>query len=79
MAAELSSRIVLAGEIIEELSDLEESVKIILGPGLRSEANKVLATKCGLLRKKGNSTYWIDNHQKRVSERLFDTSSREMC
>ncbi len=40
-------------------------MKIILGPGLRREADKVFACNGGVLKKKDPNTFWVDSHRKR--------------
>lgn len=47
--------------------------KIIIGPGIRKDVDDVRAIKCGLLRNRVANNcivYWIDSHQKRVSQRI---------
>lgn len=57
--------VVLPGDVVTELSELSEGEKVVLGPGLRRDTDGVMVTKCGILRKKDNRTYWVDNRQKR--------------
>ncbi|KAF4519718.1 hypothetical protein B566_EDAN015470 [Ephemera danica] len=57
--------VVLPGDIAD-ISEVQQSEsKLILGPGLQRNRDEVMITKCGVLRKSGNNTYWVDNHQKR--------------
>uniref|UniRef100_T1JKW6 Ribosomal RNA-processing protein 40 n=1 Tax=Strigamia maritima TaxID=126957 RepID=T1JKW6_STRMM len=68
---------VLSGDSVDFLTQLitEDANKVILGPGLRLTAEKVTATKCGLLKQSPSMPhlYWIENHQKRyVAERNDD-------
>ncbi|XP_035909407.1 exosome complex component RRP40 [Anopheles stephensi] len=66
MALENNSRTVLAGDIIDEPTEMmKESKKVILGPGLRIEKDTVRASKCGQLKMKAPNTFWIDAYQKR--------------
>ena len=59
--------VVLPGDIVTDLLKSEKSPTFRLGPGLRQESERVIACKCGVLRRKDPNVYWIDNHQKRVS------------
>ncbi|XP_051699851.1 exosome complex component RRP40 isoform X2 [Oryctolagus cuniculus] len=46
-------------------------VRVVCGPGLRRSGDRLLVTKCGLLRHKepssgsGGGVYWVDSQQKR--------------
>lgn len=45
--------------------------RVIIGPGIRKDIDDVRAIKCGLLRNRVANNcivYWIDSHQKRVSQ-----------
>lgn len=57
--------VVLPGDICKEITTIGEKNKIILGPGIRKEANNVYSTKAGVLKKRHPITYWVDNYQKR--------------
>lgn len=57
--------VVLPGDFCEEITAVGEKGKVILGPGLRKDIDKVFMTKAGTLRKRHPNTYWVDNHQKR--------------
>lgn len=57
--------VVLPGDFCDEITTVAEKIKVILGPGLRKEHNKVFAAKAGVLRKRAPNTYWIDSYQKR--------------
>lgn len=57
--------VVLPGDYSDEITAIGEKGKVILGPGLRKELDKVYMTKAGVLRKRNPNTYWIDSHQKR--------------
>ncbi|KAK6638062.1 hypothetical protein RUM44_008487 [Polyplax serrata] len=56
--------VVVPGDVILSLSS-EIKNKIIVGPGLRVSSDKIIATKCGVLHKKGPNVYWVDSRQKR--------------
>ena len=60
----LINSIVVPGDVILDLT-AEVKSKIIVGPGLRVSSNKIIATKCGILHKKGSNVYWVDSRQKR--------------
>ncbi len=64
--------VVLPGDIVTDLLKSEKSPTFRLGPGLRQESERVIACKCGVLRRKDPNVYWIDNHQKRVSFKNFN-------
>ncbi len=50
----------------EQVHIPETDKEIILGPGLRKENDKVIVSKCGILRNKDGHLYWVDGYQKRV-------------
>lgn len=56
-------QVVMPGEIIGKV-DPDKTTKI--GIGVVQNQENLLATKCGVLRRKGNHV-WIDNRQKRVT------------
>jgi exosome complex component RRP40 len=73
MAASIEEkRVVLPGDNIEHLRESESTKKIILGPGLRTEGDHVFACKPGILRFREPNVYWVDTHQKRVSNHDHD-------
>ncbi|CAG9103199.1 unnamed protein product [Plutella xylostella] len=57
--------VVLPGDYCDEIVSVGEKSRVLLGPGLRKEFEKVYMTKAGILRKKNPNTYWVDSHQKR--------------
>jgi len=58
--------VVVPGDNLDHLlSEDHGSAKLVIGPGLRRYSESVIATKCGVLRKKSPHTYWIDCHQKK--------------
>ncbi|XP_034832047.1 exosome complex component RRP40 [Maniola hyperantus] len=57
--------VVLPGDYCEEISTIGEKSRVIIGPGLRKEVDRVYITKAGVLKKRNPSTYWIDSYQKR--------------
>ncbi|CAG9786952.1 unnamed protein product [Diatraea saccharalis] len=57
--------VVLPGDYCEDIVNAGEKSKVILGPGLRKEIDKVYITKSGVLRKRAPNTYWVDSYQKR--------------
>lgn len=56
--------VVVPGDIVDDI-DLSKNTRIILGPGLKRDGDKIYTCKAGILHKKEPRTYWIDNHQKR--------------
>ena len=71
MALEMVNRVVMPGDIVGNVGELEESAerkgKVKLGPGLRQEKGNVIAFKSGVLRHRNPALFWIDCNQKRVS------------
>lgn len=57
--------VVLPGNYCEEIMATGEKSRIILGPGLRKDIDKVYITKPGILKKRHPNTYWVDSYQKR--------------
>lgn len=61
----------LPGDTIHNLNKSEKTGKLIIGPGLRQESETIIVSKPGLLRHKEPNMYWIDSHQKRVSNSIW--------
>lgn len=59
-------KVVMPGDILMDLEESNCNTKLIFGPGLRRENDKIIATKSGILRKECSKTYFVDNHQMRV-------------
>jgi hypothetical protein len=59
----------LPGDSIDLDSNITE---LLIGPGFRKDEKKLIATKCGILKKKENFSYWIESSQKRVREEVFN-------
>lgn len=62
---------VLPGDLVTCFGEVNAETKVLLGPGLRQESNRVIAVKPGILRKGKTSTYWVDSHEKRVSKIFY--------
>ncbi|GBM99916.1 Exosome complex component RRP40 [Araneus ventricosus] len=59
-------KVVMPGDVLLDISTLQDTnEKIIFGPGMRREDNKIIAIKCGVLKKNSSKVYYIDNHQMR--------------
>lgn len=75
MALEAVNRVVLPGDIVGNIADLDQTVngkgKLKLGPGLRQEKGNVIAFKSGVLRHRIPGVYWIDCSQRRVRNTIF--------
>lgn len=56
--------VVVPGDVIQGLNETDIE-KLILGPGLRRHVDQILATTCGVLRKKASNVYWVDSYRKR--------------
>ena len=67
----LLNRVVLPGDVIGSVADLEGRLegknKIKLGPGLREVNGVIMAYKAGVFRHRNPSIYMIDCNQRRVS------------
>lgn len=59
------NQVVIPGDDVTATLRTKNQMKIILGPGLRREADKVFACNGGILRKKEPNTYWVNSHRKR--------------
>ena len=58
-------QLALPGDEIEIIK--RENREIVIGPGLRKDnQDSIVAVKSGILKKKENTFYWIESHQKRV-------------
>ncbi|XP_046827619.1 exosome complex component RRP40 isoform X2 [Vespa crabro] len=57
--------IVMPGDIVKDIfkNDIKETV--VLGPGLRREADTVFICKAGILKKRPPAVYYVNNYQKR--------------
>ncbi|GIY80290.1 exosome complex component RRP40 [Caerostris extrusa] len=59
-------KIVMPGDVLLDISSVQDkSENIIFGPGMKREDNKIIAIKCGILKKNSSKVYYIDNHQNR--------------
>ncbi|XP_043504990.1 exosome complex component RRP40 [Polistes fuscatus] len=56
--------VVMPGDIVKDIKN-DAKEKIILGPGLRREADTVYICKAGTLKKRAPAIYYVDNYQKR--------------
>lgn len=59
-------KVVLPGETLSDFKESEKTYKVILGPGLRQEADDIIVSKPGIVRFKEPNVYWVDSNQKRV-------------
>lgn len=57
--------VVLPGDFCQDIIVAGEKSRVLLGPGLRKDLEKVYVTKAGVLRKRAPNTYWVDSYQKR--------------
>jgi len=53
-------------EIHIDIENPDDKSSVIIGPGLRHDLDRVVATKPGVLRFREPRVYWVDGHQKRV-------------
>ncbi|XP_055692441.1 exosome complex component RRP40 [Lutzomyia longipalpis] len=66
---------IFPGEELKEAMEASARKKIIIGPGLRGKfrENRVVASRGGQVRKKKNTTFWLNSHQKRYVPAKGDT------
>ncbi|XP_071856588.1 exosome complex component Rrp40 [Bombus fervidus] len=57
--------VVMPGDTIKDITTINKKETIILGPGLRREADTVFAYKAGVLKKTEPAVYYVDSYQKR--------------
>jgi exosome complex RNA-binding protein Rrp4 len=64
------NQVVLPGDIVAQKEqnnqDVDKKIKLKLGPGLKKDKDNIVAYKCGVLRGKESTMFWIDSNQKRV-------------
>ncbi|XP_020707819.2 exosome complex component RRP40 isoform X2 [Athalia rosae] len=58
-------KVVVPGDVVEEIRTTNDRERVILGPGLRRDGELVLTTKAGVLRKRKPTIYYVDSYQKR--------------
>ncbi|XP_023211013.1 exosome complex component RRP40-like [Centruroides sculpturatus] len=61
----MDGNVVIPGDVLFDVSENDELRNTILGPGLRRESDKVIVTKCGIVRHRKPNVYWIDAHHKK--------------
>uniref|UniRef100_A0A1E1XFX1 Exosome complex component RRP40 n=1 Tax=Amblyomma aureolatum TaxID=187763 RepID=A0A1E1XFX1_9ACAR len=57
------NKLVLPGDVVDVVAT--EQRKCIVGPGLRKEGDRIVATRAGILKQRRPNTYWVEGHQKR--------------
>lgn len=57
--------VALPGDDVTAIIAPSKIMKMVLGPGLRRQDDRVVASKAGVLKQKSANTFWVDNHQKR--------------
>ncbi|XP_076160581.1 exosome complex component Rrp40 isoform X2 [Ptiloglossa arizonensis] len=57
--------VIMPGDIVKDIATMKKKETIILGPGLRREADTVFAYKAGVLKKRDPAVYYVDTYQKR--------------
>ncbi|XP_005101671.1 exosome complex component RRP40 [Aplysia californica] len=65
MADKRVGNVFMPGDVLEDLQVSESVKKIVLGPGLIDDGNRIKISKPGILRFREPGIYWIDCHQKR--------------
>lgn len=57
--------VVMPGDILKDIATVNKKHVVILGPGLRREADTVFSYKAGVLKKLDPAVYYVDSYQKR--------------
>ncbi|CAG0895944.1 unnamed protein product [Darwinula stevensoni] len=57
--------IVMPGDVLVDLDITPSESRFIIGPGLRREDNKILASKSGILQKKEPHIFWVNSKERR--------------
>ncbi|KAK2587971.1 hypothetical protein KPH14_004052 [Odynerus spinipes] len=57
--------VVMPGDVIKDILSNNKKETIVLGPGLRREADTVFICKAGVLKKRNPAIYYVDSYQKR--------------
>lgn len=57
--------VVMPGDIVKDLSSAANPGVVVLGPGLRRDADTIFTCKAGVLKKRDPSIYYVDTYQKR--------------
>ncbi|XP_046424902.1 exosome complex component RRP40 isoform X2 [Neodiprion virginianus] len=58
--------VVVPGDVAAEIMKSSEKERVILGPGLRRDCDRVLVTKAGVLKRRKPAIFYVDSYQKRV-------------
>ena len=67
-SSEESLRLVIPGDEVCDVEDVEDGINVILGPGITREGSQAFCNRCGILRKKVSpkiTVFWVDCHSKR--------------
>ncbi|XP_015510337.1 exosome complex component RRP40 isoform X1 [Neodiprion lecontei] len=57
--------VVVPGDVAVEIMKSSEKERVILGPGLRRDCDRVLVTKAGVLKRRKPAIFYVDSYQKR--------------
>ncbi|XP_047359898.1 exosome complex component RRP40 [Vespa velutina] len=57
--------VVMPGDIVKDIFKNDVKETVVLGPGLRREADTVFICKAGILKKRSPAVYYVNNYQKR--------------
>lgn len=68
-----SIQIVLPGDDLTAIISPKFENRVVLGPGLRKEPEKIISTKCGVLCHRKPNIYYVDFHHKRYIPAKGDT------
>ena len=68
MADPMCGAVYLPGDILGNLKTSESTGKSLIGPGLQRKGDQIVVAKPGILKHREPNFYWIDTHQKRVSD-----------
>ncbi|CAN8004330.1 unnamed protein product [Ixodes hexagonus] len=59
----VSNTLVLPGDTVDVSAS--DKKKCVLGPGLRKDGERIIATRAGILKQRSPATYWVEGRQKR--------------
>ncbi|KAF7391775.1 hypothetical protein HZH68_011318 [Vespula germanica] len=57
--------VVMPGDIVKDILKNDTKETVVLGPGLRREADTVFVCKAGILKKRPPAVYYVNSYQKR--------------
>lgn len=58
--------VVMPGDIVKDILKNDTKETVVLGPGLRREADTIFVCKAGILKKQPPAVYYVNSYQKRL-------------